>query len=127
MLSLYLCFKGFRRWSEQFKASLYLSLPVRFTFPGPLKLLPGGPRQGTENLGPAWPGLGWHPSVPFPPAGIKAASSGDREMPLPMAPPVSKQPGLALLLKPEPRAWRNAEHFVLGVDLGFHRLRYLQI
>ena len=54
----------------------------------------GDPERRQESLGRAGPRLGWHlPPSPSHPAGIKAASSGSGEMPLPIAPPVSKQPG----------------------------------
>ena len=60
----------------------------------PPKSASGDPERQQESLGPARPRLGWHlPPSPSHPAGIKAASSGSGEMPLPIAPPVSKQPG----------------------------------
>lgn len=50
-------------------------------------------------------------------------------MPLPIAPPVSKQPGPLAAFSFEARGQLGgmAEHFILGVDLGFQRSGYLQI
>lgn len=81
-------------WPALSPVSLYFEPPHETHFPRPPKFATGDPERGQESLGPAGPGLGWHlPLSPSHPAGIKAASSGSREMPLPIAPPVSKQPG----------------------------------
>ena len=110
--TLYLCFEGLLKMGSEVLLSqpalspsiLHLSLPLRLTFPPtpppppPPPATPqsasGDPERRQESLGPARPRLGWHlPPSPSHPAGIKAASSGSGEMPLPIAPPVSKQPG----------------------------------
>lgn len=77
---------------QQFEASLYLGLPTRFPF-SRLSAASVGDPGGRGACAQLSPGEGGTPFCHSHSARIKGASSGSREVPHPIAPPVSKEPG----------------------------------